>query len=121
MEKKRILIIDDEKPILDMLKLGLEMRPEFDVVISEKMEEYKTLLFSESFDVIMLDHRMPLIEGSTLGREIREKEGPNRETPIIFISGNIREVKAEVEFLSNAHFMQKPLILNELFDLLLKC
>ena len=121
MAKKRILIVDDEKPILDMLKLGLEMRPEFEVVVSEQIEEYRALLFNESFDVIMLDHRMPLIEGSSLGKEIREKEGPNRDVPIIFISGNIREVKSEAEFLSNTYFMQKPLILNELFDLLLKC
>ena len=41
MEAKKILVIDDEKPILDMLKQGLEMNPEFDVKISEDVEEYE--------------------------------------------------------------------------------
>ena len=121
MEAKKILVIDDEKPILDMLKQGLEMNPEFDVRISENVEEYEELIFKDTFDVILLDHRMPVNLGSNLAKKIREEEGPNKETIIIFMSGNIKEVKSEAGSLSKAFFLQKPLVLKELFELIASC
>ena len=118
MGKKKILIIDDEEAILDMLKQGLELRSTYEVSIASKVDEYKSLLFEKSFDVIFLDHRMPVIKGANLAVDIRDSEGPNKDTVIVFISGYIKEVKNLVESLPRAHFLQKPLILQELYDLL---
>ncbi len=118
MSKTKILIIDDEEQILDMLKQGLELRSSYDVSIASEVEQYKKLIYDESFDVIFLDHRMPVIQGANLAIDIRDTDGPNQNTIIIFISGNIREVKALVESLPRSYFLQKPLVLQELYDLL---
>ena len=75
MEKKKILVIDDEEAILDMLKQGLELRSTYDVSIASEVAEYKNLLFEKSFDVIFLDHRMPVIKGANLAVDIRDSEG----------------------------------------------
>ena len=118
MTKKKILIIDDEEAILEMLKQGLELRSSYDVSIASEKDEYIKLLENEAFDVIFLDHRMPVIKGANLALDIRNSDGPNQNTVIVFISGNIKEVKGLVESLSSSHFLQKPLILEELYDLL---
>ena len=111
MSKTKILIIDDEEQILDMLKQGLELRSSYDVSIASEVEQYKKLLNEEAFDVIFLDHRMPVIQGANLAIDIRDTDGPNQNTIIIFISGNIREVKTLVESLPRSYFLQKPQIL----------
>ena len=121
MGAKKILVIDDERPILDMLKQGLEMNPEFDVKISEDIEEYEVLVFRDAFDVILLDHRMPVNLGTNVAKKIREEKGPNQETIIIFMSGNIKEVKSEALSLPKVFFLQKPLVLKELFELIANC
>ena len=85
--------------------------------LSER-EEYKKLVDEEAFDVIFLDHRMPVIKGANLAADIRNSDGPNQNTIIVFISGNIKEVKTLAESLPLCYFLQKPLILQELYDLL---
>ena len=97
MTKKRILIIDDEEAILEMLKQGLELRSSYDVFIASEKDEYIKLLENEAFDVIFLDHRMPVIKGANLAVDIRNSDGPNQNTVIVFISGNIKEVKVLAE------------------------
>ena len=118
MGKKKILIIDDEEEILDMLKQGLELRSSYEVSIASEKDQYKDLLDNEAFDVIFLDHRMPVIKGANLALDIRNSDGPNQDTIIVFISGNIKEVKALASSLSLSFFLQKPLILEELYELL---
>jgi len=118
MTKKKILIIDDEESILDMLKQGLELRSSYDVSIASEIDQYKKLLQENEFDVVFLDHRMPVIQGANLAIDIRDSDGPNQNTVIVFISGNIKEVKGLVESLPRSYFLQKPLILQELYDLL---
>ena len=118
MSKKKILIIDDEEDILEMLKQGLELRSSYDVSIASERDEYEKLLGEETYDVIFLDHRMPVIKGANLAVDIRNDDGPNQNTIIVFISGNIKEVKALAESLPLCYFLQKPLILQELYDLL---
>ena len=61
---------------------------------------------------------MPVIKGANLALDIRNSDGPNQNTIIVFISGNIKEVKALASSLSLSFFLQKPLILEELYELL---
>ena len=118
MGKKKILIIDDEEEILEMLKQGLELRSSYEVFIASGKDEYKKLLEAGPFDVIFLDHRMPVVKGANLAADIRNSDGLNQNTIIVFISGNIKEVKALAESLPLCYFLQKPLILQELYELL---
>jgi CheY-like chemotaxis protein len=45
-------------------------------------------LQTERFDIILMDVRMPIKDGPTATRLIRNMEGPNRAVPIIGVTAN---------------------------------
>lgn len=86
MEKK-ILVIDDEKPIADILEFNLK-KEGFDVYCAydgnealEKVEEVKP-------DLILLDIMLPLRDGMEVCREVRKKY----DTPIIMLTAKDSEI-----------------------------
>ena len=120
MKKKVILIIDDEEKILNVLEEGLELKNPYEIEVSQTSSEFMDLVGQIKYDVLLLDHKMPGKTGSSLAQEIREKEGPNQHTPIIFISGYLKEVQKEVGQIKDIYFLQKPIILKSITDLIEK-
>ena len=45
---------------------------------------------TQRFDLIIMDVNMPVMDGLTATRLIRDSEGPNRETPLIVLSASAR-------------------------------
>jgi CheY-like chemotaxis protein len=43
---------------------------------------------TQSFDVILMDMQMPVMDGLTATRAIRAERGPNQQTPIVALSAN---------------------------------
>jgi two-component system response regulator AtoC len=62
MEPKKILIIDDEEGMRDMLKVMLE-KEGYEASIAEGGEEGLKRLEKEIFDLILCDIRMPRMDG----------------------------------------------------------
>ena len=123
MEKKPlILITDDEEMITKIFEDGLylEMKDQIEVEVTEVPKEALRLMRTINYDVLLLDHRMPSMKGSELARSIRQNPGPNQKTPIIFISGYLREAKGEMKDLENIHYLPKPLIFKDLSELIKK-
>jgi DNA-binding NtrC family response regulator len=56
-----VLLVDDEPPLLEALRLGL--MKEFDVELANNAEEAELMLASRAFDVVVSDHLMPGEEG----------------------------------------------------------
>lgn len=67
---RKILIVDDEKEILDTMKSVLE-REGFSIDIESTPE--KALLYNQDYDIYILDFVMPKIDGIKLAEKIREK------------------------------------------------
>ena len=120
MRKKVILIIDDEEKILNILEEGLELREAYEIEVSQTSSEFVDLVGQIKYDVLLLDHKMPERTGGSIAKEIREKDGPNKETPIIFISGYLKEVEKEVGQIKDVYFLQKPIILKSITELIEK-
>tara|TARA_Y100001954_G_C15816691_1_gene607888 strand:- start:509 stop:877 length:369 start_codon:yes stop_codon:yes gene_type:complete len=120
MKKKVILIIDDEEKILNILEEGLELKDLYEIEVSQTSSEFMDLVGQIKYDVLLLDHKMPGKTGGSLAKEIREKDGPNQQTPIIFISGFLKEVQKEVGQIKDIYFLQKPIILKSITDLIEK-
>ncbi|HEX6922585.1 MAG TPA: response regulator YycF [Bacillales bacterium] len=85
--EKRVLVVDDEKPIADILQFNLE-KEGYEVVCAydgdealEKVEEYK-------FDLVLLDIMLPNKDGMEVCREIRKKY----EMPIIMLTAKDSEI-----------------------------
>ena len=70
MNEKKILVVDDEVLILDLLKEVFESSG-FKVLIAESGEEAMKILQRESIMVIFLDIKLPGISGIELCKKIR--------------------------------------------------
>ena len=77
----RILAVDDEKPIVELLKLTLN-RSGYHCVGAYDGIEAANLIEKETFDLILLDIMLPGMDGWQVCREIRKKS----ECPIIMIT-----------------------------------
>lgn len=80
----KILAVDDDQRNLLALQ-ELLAAPGQTLVLAHSGEEALRLVDREEFAVILLDARMPGMDGFTTARRIRERPGP-RHTPIIFLT-----------------------------------
>jgi len=86
----RVLVIDDEKSILEMLQIGLAR---FGCRVETASGGYEGLRLFEKdfFDVVITDIHMPDMDGFNVARYIRNCE--KSDTPIIGISGMIQDLQ----------------------------
>lgn len=104
---KKILLVDDEKDIVEFLKYNLELE-KFEVIVGFNGEEAIEKL-NENPDLIVLDIMMPKLDGFETCKMIREKKG-FEVTPIIFLTakaGEANEIKG-LE-LGASDYIQKPI------------
>ena len=117
----RILIVDDNEMNLDVeKKLLADTGMTIDTAISGKDALVETL--RNSYDVILMDHLMPQMDGIECFREIRRQPGGlNRQTPEIVLTANAggenRELYNAVGF---DGYLVKPVSGNQLTDILIK-
>ena len=52
-----VLLVDDERPLLDALRLGLEM--DFEIESAGSAEEAEVMMASRHYDAVVCDHLMP--------------------------------------------------------------
>ncbi|MDO5292330.1 MAG: response regulator transcription factor [bacterium] len=76
----RILVVEDEEPIRNLIAINLEMVG-YEVLTSENGSEALALLEREQVDLILLDVMLPGIDGFTLIEQINLEE-----TPVIFLT-----------------------------------
>ena len=69
---KKILVVDDEAPILEMLK-GLFGRNGYQVVTAQSAEKALEILSKESIMVMFLDIKLPGMSGIDLCKQIRKE------------------------------------------------
>ncbi len=82
--KIQVLMVDDEREFLQAVEPGLARRG-FDVVSAENGHRALELLSARSFDVVVLDVKMPGIDGVDTFREIK-RVAP--ELPVILLTGH---------------------------------
>jgi two-component system OmpR family response regulator len=81
MAKRKILIVDDDPSIRDVIKFTLD-KAGFDVIEATNGAEALTLFKSKSPDLMVLDILMPEMDGTDVCREIRKISN----IPIIFLT-----------------------------------
>ncbi len=78
---KKILVVDDEKPISDIVKFNLTNEG-YDVVTAFDGEEALQQVEAEHPDLILLDLMLPKIDGLEVARQVRKKYN----MPIIMVT-----------------------------------
>jgi two-component system alkaline phosphatase synthesis response regulator PhoP len=79
---KRILLVEDEENIRNVVKLNLELE-NYEVVTANDGKKALDLVNQQHFDLLILDIMLPEIDGFQLCERIRLS---NMEVPIIFVS-----------------------------------
>lgn len=87
MSKERILIVDDEKEIRDLIDIYLKGEG-YDTIKAENGEEALNILEEQNVDLIILDIMMPKVNGIEACLRIREE----REMPIIMLSAKSEDM-----------------------------
>lgn len=87
MEKTKILVVDDEKEIADLLEIYL-ISDGFEVLKAYNGEEGLKILEQEKVDLMLLDVMMPGIDGLEMCRRLRE----DKNIPIIIVSAKSQEL-----------------------------
>ncbi len=110
MDRGKILVIDDEKPIADILKYNLEEEG-FQVRVAYDGAEALRLAFEDQPDLIVLDIMLPRVDGFQVCREIRQK----LDVPIIMLTAKEAEIDKVLGLeLGADDYVTKPFSIREL-------
>ena len=110
----RILIVDDEPDTLGLIQLTLNTAG-YEVEMATGGQQALDLIFSNSYDVIILDIMMPDISGFDVLRKIREDLSAH--PPVIFLTakGGIEDQQIGID-LGAVSYLLKPITRGNLLD-----
>ena len=109
--KKKILIVDDEPSIQDLLVFNLE-KEGYKTITASDGEEGVSLALSQNPDLILLDVMLPKADGLTVCKRIRQTLS---KTPIIMLSAKGEEIDKILGLEIGADdYMTKPFSVREL-------
>lgn len=113
MGKKRqmkinVLVVDDEKDIVDLIKYNLDKENEFDVITAYDGRDALEKASEKKPDVILLDIMMPEINGFDVCKKLKaEKE--TSTIPVIFLTAKGNEIDEIIGLeLGADDYIQKP-------------
>ena len=102
---ERVLLVDDEKKFLDAMGARMKARG-MDVSTSESAEEALEMLAKEAYDAVILDLRMPEMDGIEALKRMKEKRP---EVQVILLTGHATvEEGVEAIKLGAMDFLEKP-------------
>lgn len=116
VEKKKILVVDDDKNVLRMLKTALERR--YDVTTMNSGRMAQKYLETKNADLILLDYQMPHENGAEVLKKIRANP-KHQNIPVIFLTGVAETSKVqEVISLDLQGYLLKPINMERLFQMI---
>lgn len=115
MNDATLLIVDDEKPTRDGLRLALE--DEFDTYVAADTKQAINVLKNETVDILLTDLRM----GADSGMDLLDQALALKNPPVAIMMTAYGSVDTAVEAMRRGayHFVTKPLNLDEV-ELLIK-
>jgi DNA-binding response OmpR family regulator len=110
MEGKKILVVEDDKTLLDVLKYNLA-KEGYEVVPAVDGVQALELARSERPDLIILDIMLPKLDGFEVCRILRK----DMTTPILMLTAKVEEIDKVLGLEIGADdYMTKPFSLREL-------
>ncbi|MFA5389174.1 MAG: response regulator [Candidatus Omnitrophota bacterium] len=121
MDKKKILIIDDEEDFTKLIKSNLELTGNYEVK-TENKSMYGFIAAKEfKPDLILLDVMMPGMDGGDVCNQL----GGDRDTkdiPVVFLTAVVKqdEIKEKNGVIGGRAFISKPIDVEKLVDIIEK-
>ncbi len=103
--KKRILIVDDQYPVRELLEILLE---DYEVIKAESAKDARFVLSRESVDLILLDIMMPDFDGYSFCKELKSSIA-TKHIPILILTAkhHLADLQPAIDAGAN-EFMTKP-------------
>ena len=106
-KKKHILVVDDDRNMLKLLKNALEEKYEVTATLNGLLVE--KILATKPIDLIILDYEMPIMTGADVYRKLKENEDYAR-IPVCFLTGVSERSKVEeIMSLKPNGYLLKPI------------
>lgn len=110
MQDIKILVVDDEKRIVDLVRIYLE-REGFLIDGAYNGQQALDMISKSAYDLIILDLMLPVLDGLTVCKEIRKKY----DTPVIMLTTRGEEFDKVLGFeLGADDYVVKPFSPREL-------
>ncbi|MCK4763536.1 MAG: response regulator [Candidatus Aminicenantes bacterium] len=108
MDKQTILIVDDEKKIVELLKETIsKMSNEYQVKAAYNGKEALDVLEKEKIDLVLLDIKMPVMSGVQVLTELHNKKV---WLPIIILTAyNVSDIEIKFQEFGIVDYLSKPL------------
>ena len=107
MEKKKILLVDDDVDFTALLKAKLESTGRYEVRVENQGASGHRTAKDFGPDLILMDVDMPDMEGSEVAEQIMED--PELNVPIVFLTSivNAKEVESHGGLIGGRRFISK--------------
>jgi DNA-binding response OmpR family regulator len=116
---RRVLVVDDERDIADVLHIGLE-RAGFKTTVAYDPDDALKKFSGCEYDTVILDVMMPVMDGYALYRKMLEI---NPKIKVCFLTGfdipYLDGLDKEQCPIHNIHVAKKPILCSELARILL--
>lgn len=111
--KRRILVVDDDSGIGEMLKTLLEVYG-YDVTLTELPDETENLIQKNSIDLVLLDMLISGVNGTDVCARLRKNQA-TKNIPILMMSA-LHEAGKKCKDAGADYFIAKPFEMEELLE-----
>lgn len=110
--KQKILVVDDHEQMRKYLKKILH---NYDITEAENGKEALEILKNKSFDLILTDYMMPVMDGETLVKSLKQQQN---KTPILMLTartdqqGKLSMLRLGIDGYLHKPFLEEELLIN---------
>ena len=116
----QVLAVDDNALNRQILAAMLDLWPVCTMWATNGVEALEAMEL-QAFDVVLMDVQMPIMDGMTATRRVREGHGLNRNTPIVALTANARkEDRDQCMAAGMTDFVTKPISAEALANALMR-
>ena len=117
----KVLVAEDHPINLKYMGILLD-KMGHDAVFCENGAEALQWLARQSFDVVLLDYHMPVLDGLATTEAIRQLDGPAADIPVILVTADVvNDTRKRALDVGVNEFASKPLQANDLQRALQRC
>ncbi len=105
----KVLVVDDEPSNVRLVKAYLTAE-RFDVLTASSGQQALDLVAAGGVDLVILDIRMPLMDGLEVCRRIRA-DPKNERLPVVFLTAELKDTQSELDGLEAGgdEYLHKPI------------
>jgi len=115
--KKKILVAEDDRAILEVVKIILEQEG-FETYFADREEGIRSIIRDQNPDLILLDIWLGGSDGGKIAKSVKSDK-QTKDIPIIMISANNETEKITRESGANG-FLLKPFNIEDLLEIVRK-